>query len=110
MDNWSWTNIMWSPMRMASVRGDRPQMKSLTCKEDDHRASLSSEWDADDIDKRSTETLDLAHVGGVNQQTPSEMPRRLGSGIDWRGGRAAHTASHGADASDQYAATGDCTT
>lgn len=29
----SWTNIMWSPTRRARVSGERPDKKSLTCRE-----------------------------------------------------------------------------
>ena len=32
VDNWSWTNIMWSPSLMARVSGDLPARKSFTWK------------------------------------------------------------------------------
>lgn len=32
VDSCSWTNIMWSPSRMAKVNGDFPARKSFTCK------------------------------------------------------------------------------
>lgn len=33
----SWTNIMWSPTRSARVSGERPDKKSLTCREGPHQ-------------------------------------------------------------------------
>lgn len=42
--NCSWTNIMWSPTRRARVSGERPDKKSLTCRERDPSAGGPCLW------------------------------------------------------------------